>query len=501
MSSNSPPLANRALHAAAWGYAGMLGKMAIQLGSQIVLARILGPETYGVFAIGAIVVGLSNFFADAGIGAALVQRQDIDDELIEFVQTYQWIAGLLVSGILISLAPTIAGFFGQPKAVNVIRAMAAICLLAAIASVPSNMLRRRLDFRPLQVAQISGFFVGYVLVGIPCAFAGFGVWSLVASWLVQAGLNTAIIYSYAKPPLGFRFRTLNGRQTLLFGVNALVSNIFTWSGANGDKVIVGRFFGASELGHYNVASNLLSTAISQVLSTLQSVLFAATSRVSGNSVQVASTLLIVLEIGAIALMPSMACIAAVPGYTMMAIYGEKWLFGADFLRPIALSMAMYGLAGLVTPVLWSIGRVREESCVQAGGTAAIAMLGTLAAVLSESAVTVAWVVSVCVTLRSIATFALIVRFTDFSWRDIAGALRGAALTTVVCASTFYTLAEAIRIYANLPMAVCFWLGGALTAFTGLAAIFCACRWGIMPALTTKAQYFLSSRRAGKAGGC
>lgn len=481
MSAEAQTLGKRAMRAAAWGYAGMLGKLAIQLGSQIVLARILGPETYGLFAIGAIVVSLANFFADAGIGAVLVQRAEIDDALVMFVQTCQWLAGLMVTGLLVVSAPLIAQFFSEPRAVSIVRAMAAVCLLSAVASVPANLLRRRLDFKPLQVAQVSGFFIGYVLVGIPCARAGLGVWSLALAWLVQAMVNTFLLLMASRPPLGIRFSAPQSKEALVFGGNAMLSNIFTWTGTSIDKVIVGRFFSTSDLGLYNVANNLLSTAVAQVLSTLQAVLFSASSRVASDPAQIRRSLLGLLELGSLVLLPVFFSIAAIPEIVLGAIYGARWQAGASLLTPIALSMAMYGIAGMVTPLFWSINRVNVESRIQLGGAACILMAGVWAA-QSGQVIQVAWVVALCITARALLTILWLAQFTETSLADTARALRASTLVACLCAGCAYLTGEALARARGVSQPVALSLSVLAAGTVLLAATYALGRLGAFPTL-------------------
>jgi len=467
------------MRAASWGYAGMVAKLVIQLGSQIFLARLLGPETYGLFAIGAIVIGLSNFLADAGIGAVLVQREEIDEPMIQFVQTFQWLAGLAVAGLLLISAPIIADFFHEPRAINIIRAMSGICFLSAISSVPANLLRRRLDFKPLQVAQVSGFFVGYVLVGIPSAWFGMGVWSLVFAWLVQALVNLFLLYRAARPSWRFRLSTPHARDALRFGGNALLSNVFTWAGTSVDKVIIGRFFPAADLGLYNVANNLLSTAVTQLLSTLQSVLFSASSRMATDRDQIRRSFLALLEIGTLILLPIFLSIAVVPDVVMAAVYGSKWVAGAELLTPIALSMAMYGISGLVTPLLWSIGRVDVESRIQLAGAICIVAAGWWAAQTGQ-VVHVAWAVTACVAARSVFTTIWLARLTSTNLPYVVGAIMGSLIVGITTAAGVYFVCRELQSVATAPLMLLVAVAIGLVVF--IASTLVLCRLGRFPVL-------------------
>ena len=419
---DSPTLARRAIKAAKWGYLGAAGKLIIQLGAQVVLARLLGPSEYGLFAIGTIVVGLSNFFADAGIGAILVQKAEIDDELIKFVAGWQWVAGATVTILLCLCAPLIANYFNEPRAINIIRLMSLVCLLGALSSVPSNLLRRKLDFKPLQMAQLLGFFVGYVLVGIPCAWYGAGVWSLVYSWLTQACITCVYVYIAARPPRGVSLHMKGGFETLKFGGGALLSNLSTWTGTNADKVVIGRYFSTYDLGLYNAVNNLLSTAVTQVLSTLQSVLFSASSRISSDREQMGRSYLLLLEVGSLLFLPIFGCVATIPEIVLVGLYGPKWQAGANVLTPIALSMAAYGLAGLVTPLLWASGKIHVEGRIQLAGAVAIA-ISTIIVSSFNQLYFVAWAVFACIFVRAFWSLLYTAKILNLNFLSVIKSLR------------------------------------------------------------------------------
>lgn len=357
-------LTQRTLHAAKWGYLGAAVKLLIQLGSQILLARILGPAEYGMFAVGAIVVGVANFFADASIGSALVQRKQIDDDTICFISTWQLVAGLLVTAILLVFAPQIAAFLTHPEATSLLRALSFVCLISAATSAPANLLRRELNFKALQLGQMAGFALGYLLVGIPMALAGAGVWSLVAAWLVQATCTLALVWNAARPPWRLRFRAEDGAETLKFGGHALLSNLATWSGSNLDRIIVSRAFSAHELGVYHVVNNLVSTAISQIISTLQSVTFSSNSQISADPGHIKASFLTTAEAGPVVVLPIFATLVITAKIVLIGLYGNKWQEGIELLQPVALTAAMYGLSGTITPLLWASNHIRHESRVQ-----------------------------------------------------------------------------------------------------------------------------------------
>ena len=114
---------------------------------------------------------------------------------IRFVWTWQCILGLSVASIIFFSAGTLAAFFAKPEAESIFRWLSLVVLINALTALSLNLLKKELNYKTLQLAQLSSYFLGYVCVGIPLAIAGYGNASLVASWLVQSSTNL-LFYIY-----------------------------------------------------------------------------------------------------------------------------------------------------------------------------------------------------------------------------------------------------------------------------------------------------------------
>jgi lipopolysaccharide exporter len=145
------------------------------------------------------------------------------------------------------------------------------------------------------------YLVGYLLLGVPLAFSGKGVWSLVIAQLVQSLIYLIIVYWSAKHPIAFCFRDKN--KVTRFGINMLGANIANWIIASLDSVLLGKFFGSEVLGLYNRSMTLAFTPVNIVVSSSQSVIFSASSRSQESISKVRSAFLGVLSTFMIILFP------------------------------------------------------------------------------------------------------------------------------------------------------------------------------------------------------
>ncbi|MGU5767038.1 lipopolysaccharide biosynthesis protein [Aeromonas allosaccharophila] len=387
----------KAKKAVMWAYAGTFAKICIQFVSQIILARQLGPGEYGVFAVGLTVVSLSVLFADSGAGAALIQKKQLENTDIAFSLTVQLILGSLITAAIMLCAPAIADFYGEPRTISVIRWLAIVVLFTAVGSVSNCLLKRNLDFKTIQLAQVTGFFCGYVLVGIPLSLSGYGVWSLVAAWVIQSVVNISICYYRVRHPLSLTL--VGGGGVLNFGLTTMLSNLASWFSSNVDKVVVGRFFSTAELAVYTIPFTFLGTLCSQFITTLQPVFFSSASRLQEEKDTLQANLLFIIEVVCLLIIPILATIATIPDVVIQVIYGRNWLPAADIMQAASIGFIFFSISGLLTPVLWGVGRVKNELFPQIA--TAITLL-TIAVVLAQySMLAISWGVSFLFSLRLI----------------------------------------------------------------------------------------------------
>jgi O-antigen/teichoic acid export membrane protein len=421
MSSDNPSLLHRSLHALKWSYLGTLVRSGTQFILGIVLARLLGPEPFGLVAIAWLILGLGNLVADFGLASALVQKETITERDIRYVSTLQMLVGIFMTAAIVLAAPWIASYFHSTDAIPVLRALGCLFLIQAAGQTATALLRRNMNFKPLQLFGVGSYLVSYAGIGLPLAWGGAGVWSLIAAQVAQA-----MIYSIAvnlHTPHSWR-PTLKSDASgmFLFGSKIMASNLTSWGISNLDSVIVGRVFGAINLGFYNRGMNLVSSPMNAFTSTLQGVLFAAYSRTNGQAEPALRAYLASVGLIAALLIPAFAAVAAIPDTVIAAVYGEHWMQVAMLLTPLALAMPVNAVLAVGGPLMSGLGAAGRDAAAQA-----ICVLILIPAVWLASQVSlamVAWSVLGVYLLRALLVSYLALGLVAGSWGQITRALIG-----------------------------------------------------------------------------
>ncbi|MDI3292646.1 lipopolysaccharide biosynthesis protein [Janthinobacterium tructae] len=360
----SADIKTRAVSAVKWAALGTVTRFVLQMGVQIVLARLLGPEIYGLFAMGLLVMTLSTFLADFGFGWGLVQNQELHDDDIRFAFTWQFLSGGAAMLGLYLLAPWIAAYFNEPRLESIVCWLSLTCLLSAMTAPSSNLLRRQLNFRWLNIAQILSYALGYLCVGVPLALMGAGVWTLVSAWLVQA--LSLLILTYCRNPHTLRplLWYAGARRSTNTGSTVFITNLSNWFLNNLDRVFLGRMLSAHAVGVYAVGYNLANTPNSLFLSALQPAFLAAGARLQDDLPGLRQAYLSVIAATWIVIGPVFVVLACLAGDLIATLYGDAWHESSRVLGILALGMPAYVTWGMSTPILWNTGGKHLESLLQ-----------------------------------------------------------------------------------------------------------------------------------------
>ena len=322
-----------------------IGTQLIQFIVTIVLARLLLPSEYGAIALITVFIQLCYVIVDGGLNTALIQKKNADE--VDFSTIFYF--SLAMSGVLYCamflVSPLIAQFFKQPELVSVIRIISLTIPFYAINSiqcayVSRNMLFQRLFYCTLAAIVISGS------IGILMAYRGWGVWALVGQSMSSQILLTLIVWFVIpwRPVSKFswsRFWGLFGYGWKIFGAN-FITSLFV----NIRKLVIGRFFTPASLAYYEKGDQLSSLVISNITSSVQTILLPVFSEAQDDRLRVKTLMRRSTKLSCFFIYPLMVGMMVSAKPLIVFLLTEKWLpvvpfvqilCIANFFRPITLS--------------------------------------------------------------------------------------------------------------------------------------------------------------------
>lgn len=439
----------RTLAALKWSYGGAVARVLAQLVVQTLLARLLGPEAFGQAMAAFLVLAIGWILSEGGFGAALVQQPEITDADIGYA--LGWV--LLISGsagiAVMATATWLAPWMGGPELTPLLVASGALIPVQALSNIPASLMRRNLDMRRSQLIYMGAYLGAYGLVGLPMAMQGAGAWSLITAFAAHTLLNLAGSYAVVRHTLRPR---LSGHAALrAFGLKVTATNIAGWIGENVDKLVIQRLWGVAALGEYSAAATLSRAPANFLVSSVQSVLFAATSRLQEDPARAARSLLAVLGLLSLVTFPVFVYLALQAAPLFQLLYGERWHQAAPLFAVLCLSLPSYAILSVTGPVLWAFNAVEKDLHAQLL-SAGVLLVGFL--LLAGTPLTLAiWLVPAVYTVRAAQLLHALTRHLPVRPAQLWQALRaGAVLSGVVVVCTLAARATALPPYASAILA-------------------------------------------------
>ena len=326
-------LKGRTISGAVVTIAAQVGQFVLNLGSIMILARLLTPKDFGLFAMVTTVMSFLRVFKDAGLSTATVQREGIT---YAQVSNLFWINVAMSGAISLLMAagsPAIAWFYREPRLVGITLILSSTFLLSGLTVQHTALLNRQMRFKAMAVIQVGSMLVG-TAVGVVMAWTNYGYWALVWGNFVTVAASVvltwiAIPWRPQAPIGGSGTRSLIG-----FGAN-LTTGGFLYSFARGaDALLIGRFCGPDSLGLYTRAGALLNRPLDQFLGPLQSVFVPALSRIQMQPERYRRTFLRVYEAMALVSCLSTGLLFALSSPTnSCCAWREVGTVGCYFCRP------------------------------------------------------------------------------------------------------------------------------------------------------------------------
>jgi O-antigen/teichoic acid export membrane protein len=313
----------------------------LSLGSIMILARLLTPKDFGLFAMVTTLIGYLRVFKDAGLSTATVQREGITNAQ---VSNLFWI-NVGISGaatlLLAASSPVVAWFYRDPRLVGITLILSSTLLLNGVIVQHTALLNRQMRFRAIAVIQISSMLIGFA-VGIGMALLGYNYWALVFSNLITVAAAVPLTW-FAIPWRPQAPSRRSGIRPLLnFGAN-LATGGFIYSLARGtDAMLIGRFYGPGALGLYTRAAALLNRPMEQFLSPMNSVFVPVFSRVEPRPERYRRTFLQVYEAMVLGSAFLTGLLFALARPLTFVVLGPKW-------EQAAFIFAVFTMGAFITP--------------------------------------------------------------------------------------------------------------------------------------------------------
>lgn len=314
-----------------WRLLERIGAQAVAFIVNIIIARLLSPEDYGVVAIAAVMISILDVIGNLGITSSLIQKDRI--ESVDYSTAFFFRMGmdLILCVILCLTAPLIAAFYSNRDLVPIIRCLSLMLIISGLRTAPEAYVIRNLQMKLFFFSTLSGTVLSAV-IGIRMAFHGYGVWALVAQHLINAVVDSLILFVASKWRLTAEFSAAHLKALFKFGWKIMATSLAGTIYDNLRQLLIGKFHSPASLGYYNKGEQLPNVVTLNVNAPLQTVLYPVLSSSQHDAIKMRSMLQRSVEVCAYCMAPLMGGLAMVAPQAVRFLLTDKWLPCVPFVR-------------------------------------------------------------------------------------------------------------------------------------------------------------------------
>lgn len=317
-------------------------KFLLGMVATIVLARLLTPEDYGLIGMVAILVSFLMMFQYMGLSTATIKWAHLDQQVVTELFWINIALSTVITILTVGSTPLLAWFYHEPRLIGIAIGFGFTIFLTGLGIQHEALLSRQMRFGMLAVIDITSMLIG-VIAALTSAWLRAGYWSLVINQIVLSLVRVSAVWMVCRWRPGLPKLALRSRAMISYGGNLTGFNLANYFALNLDNALIGRFWGAQQLGLYAKAYQLLLLPLEQINGPLGTVAIPALSRLADSPERYRSAYLRILQKLSMLTMPLVAFMIVTSDWLVLLLLGPQWLqTGRIFM--------WLGIAALIQPV-------------------------------------------------------------------------------------------------------------------------------------------------------
>lgn len=352
---NHKSISERTITGMLWSSVHRFGTIIISFIANIVLARLLIPEDFGIIAMLMVFIAFSDTIVNGGFAAALIQKKEPNNDDYSTIFYWNLITSIILFIVLILVAPAIARFYSMHSLTPILRVLGLVLIFNAFNIIQTNQLIKQLDFKRLAKINIATTLIG-AFIGISMAFAGYGVWSLVGKMLsISVSLSVLLWFGSSWRPSKI-FSVTSFKELFGFGFFVFLSNVIITLNNNVQALIIGKVFSAEDLGYYRQARNLESVPNNALTSILNQVAFPVFSQFQDDHQRLKKGMKAGLKSMVFLNFPMMILMMIVAEPLILILFSEKWSQSIPYFQLLCISGLFLAVNAINRNVIKALGK-------------------------------------------------------------------------------------------------------------------------------------------------
>lgn len=348
-------LKNRTIRGIIWSGVERFSIHGIHFLVTLVIARILDPKDFGLVGMLAIFIAVSQSFIDSGFSQALIRKQDRSEVDNCTVFYFNIVVSLFLYLLLFFVAPWVADFYEEPQLVELMRVLCLVIVINSFAVVQRAIYTASIDFKTQAKASLIAAVISGS-VGIYLAITGYGVWTLIWQQLLNALINTFLLWAFSNWYPKLLYSWLSFRELFAFGSKLLASGLLDTIYRNMYTLVIGKVFSAANLGQYTQANHFVQLPSSNITGILQRVTYPVLCTLQDDNEKLRHNYRQLIRLSAFIVFPLMCILAGISYPLVEFLIGEKWHFAASMIIPLSFAGMWYPVHAINLNLLQVKGR-------------------------------------------------------------------------------------------------------------------------------------------------
>ena len=348
-------LKNKTVKGVVWSSVERFSVQGVQFLVMLVIARLLDPSDFGLVGMLAIFLAVAQSLIDSGFSQALIRKQDRTEVDNSTVFYFNIVVSAVLYLILYAIAPWVSDFYDEPQLCSLMRVLCLIVIINSFAVVQRAIYTASINFK----TQAKASFIAALasgLVGVWMAYNGYGVWTLVWQQILNAGINTLLLWIYSNWYPRWAYSWKSFRELFAFGSKLLASGLLDTLYTNIYLLVIGKIFNAASLGFYTQADRFTKLPSSNITGILQRVTYPVLCSIQDDDERLREDYRKLLRLSAFIIFPMMCLLAGVAYPLVELLIGEKWRFAATLIIPLSFTMMWWPIHAINLNLLQVKGR-------------------------------------------------------------------------------------------------------------------------------------------------
>lgn len=337
-----------------WNFFEKMGSQGISLVVSITLARLLMPEQFGLIAMLSVVMSICSTFIDCGFGTALIQKKNSDSLDFNTVLYSSTIIGFILYIVAFFCAPLCAKFFNVPQLTTIMRIYTLSFFWTGYNSILLTYISKRMQFKKMfKRTMIATLFSG--VVGIVMAYAGAGVWALVAQSFSNSILGIVVLQVSIEWKPGFQFSWLRAKELLPFGSKVMLASLIGSTFDELKGLLIGKMYSAADLAQFNRGGSIPSLLANNINTSIGTVLFPAMSMHGNNRDEIRLMTRRTIQLGSYVQFFFLTTLIVISEPLIKILLTEKWIACVPFMQMICIQKMLEILSTANLQALKAVG--------------------------------------------------------------------------------------------------------------------------------------------------